>query len=59
MTEFKIERTIRKWGDGSYAFVIPPDLMKYLQLNEGDKVILIPQQKEKGKFAAFWKKQNE
>lgn len=57
MIEFT--RTIRKWGDGSYAFVIPPDLIRYLELEEGDEVTLIPQEKNKGKFAAFWKKEKE
>jgi len=53
--KLKFERNINKQG-GSLMFAVPPEVLDYLELKEGDVIELIADSKKKGKFAAFWKK---
>lgn len=56
MTQIKFNRTIRKWGE-SLGHVIPPEIIQYLQLKEGDQIEIIPEKNKKGQvYAAYWKK---
>ena len=52
----QFERQIRKWGDTSLIIIIPPDLAKYLNVKDGDDIVLQDEESKKGKFCSFWKK---
>ena len=43
-------------GSGTSNIVtIPPELTNFLDIDKGDKVIMIGDQSTKGRFIAFWK----
>jgi len=52
----QIEREIQRWGIHSAVIVIPPDFLKYMELNPGDKVMIQDDEGKHGKFISFWKK---
>jgi len=55
-----IEKKIIQIGDGSAGLLIPIELLKYLNLELGDPVILRDDVNKRGqKFVSFWKKENE
>lgn len=47
--KIQFKRTIRKWGD-SLAYVLPPELVEYANLQEGQEVILQPAKGKYGKY---------
>ena len=49
------ERKIFVTG-GSQAIILPPELLTYLQIEEGTEIQLSGYQGKKGKFVAIWKK---
>jgi len=52
-----IERKVQRWGNSSIVIVLPPDVAKYLELEPDNPIILKPEEKSKGKFCSFWKKE--
>jgi len=52
----KIERELKQWGQTSVVVVIPPDLLKYMELNVGDTITMQDDEGKHGKFVSFWKK---
>jgi len=52
----EIERRIIKVGD-STGFIIPPDLLKHMEINIDDMIIIKDDEGKHGKFVAFWKKE--
>lgn len=54
----KFTRTIGNKG-GAVGIGIPKQLVEYLELNNGDEVILIGDTGKHGKYIAFWKKETE
>ena len=51
----KYERKIVEIG-GSYGIVIPLDVLKFLELEKDDEIILQVEERKHGKFVSFWKK---
>ena len=50
----EIKTSIRKNG-GSFYMLLPPDMMKFLELEEGeDTVYLRDREKEFGRYGQFW-----
>jgi len=54
----QFERTVSTFG-GSTGFTIPQDLLKYLQLEKGDKVILEDKIGQKGPYLVLFKKEGD
>lgn len=52
------ERKIFVTG-GSQATIMPPELLTYLQLEEGNEIQLSGYEGKKGKFIAIWKKKGK
>lgn len=50
----KFSRTIRKVGN-SLALIIPPDLAKFLALEENTDVEIQDDEGKFGKFISFWR----
>jgi len=53
--QMKYEKKIIKTGT-SHALIIPADVMKYLNFEEGTEIILQPEEGKHGKFLAIWRK---
>lgn len=53
----QLERQVQAWGNTSAVVVFPPDLLKYLNLNVGDKIIIQDDEGKYGKFISMWKKE--
>ncbi len=49
------ERKLMKTG-GSVALIIPPDVCKYLEVEEESDIILRVEEGKKGKYISVWKK---
>jgi len=49
------DRQINKWG-GSLAVVIPLDLAKFLNLEEGTEICIQEDEGKHGKFISIWRK---
>jgi antitoxin component of MazEF toxin-antitoxin module len=55
----EIKTNITKNG-GSLYLLIPPALIEYMGLDVGeDKVIITDKEKSKGKYAAFWRVEDD
>jgi len=52
----EFERKVVKIGD-STGFIIPPDLLKYMEISVNDTLIIKDDKGKHGKFVAFWKKE--
>ena len=50
------ERKIVMIGNASKGIILPPDLLAYLELNEGDEVCIQDEVGNKGKYFSVWKK---
>ena len=50
----KFERKISKWG-GSTGLSLPLDLLKFLNLNVGDDVIIQDEHGKYGPYITIWK----
>jgi len=46
-------RTLIKTGS-SLAITIPPEMIEYLELKEGDEIKMVGDKGKHGRFAAFW-----
>ena len=55
----QFERELKKWGETSVVMVIPADLLRYMELTFGDKVIIQDDKGKHGKFVSFWKSDNK
>ena len=44
---------------GSLFILIPNDMLKYLNLNEGDKIIIQDDIGNHGRFVSMWKKEEK
>jgi len=55
----QIERELKKWGDKSVVMLIPPDLLKYMNLKAGDTIVIQDDNGKHGKFVSFWKKEDK
>ena len=55
MADVLFERKLGINGN-SISINIPPELLTFLNVKEGDDLILTAQQKKKGKFIALWRK---
>lgn len=56
--EENVKWTRKVMSVGSSSVVaLPTEIKDFLQISEGDEVILMPQNKGKGKFIALWKKE--
>ena len=55
--EFK--RKVRKFGKHSIGIIIPSDLIKYLDLDGDDEIIIVDQKGKHGPFIALWKQNKE
>lgn len=51
----QFERKINEIG-GSLMLTLPPDLCKYLELEQNDIMIIQDDNGKHGKFVSFWKK---
>jgi len=51
----EFERKLLKLGD-STGLVLPPDLIKYMELKVEDIIVIKDDIGKHGKFVAFWKK---
>lgn len=52
------ERKIFVTG-GSQAIILPPELLSFLQVQEGTEIQLSGYEGNKGKFIALWKKKGK
>jgi antitoxin component of MazEF toxin-antitoxin module len=51
------DKKIQAMGDGSAGILIPADLLKWLDLQLGDEVMLRDEVNKRGqRYASFWKK---
>ena len=57
MVDIIFERKASTSGN-SIVISLPPELMAYLDIKQGDDLCLIGQEKKKGKFLAIWKKED-
>lgn len=55
----EVKREIKKWGETSLVFAIPPDLCKYLEIEAGDEIVLKDEEGKHGRFVTLWKKKVE
>ncbi len=53
--QVKFKRKVFITG-GSLAIIIPPELLDYLQLEDGNEIEMSGYNGKKGKFIAVWKK---
>jgi antitoxin component of MazEF toxin-antitoxin module len=53
----KWDRIVRKFGN-SLSIAIPPDVLKYLVIDEGTEIVLEVKEGKYGKYVAFWKKED-
>jgi len=54
----KFERKITAHG-GSTGLTLPQDLLKYLNLQQGDTIIIQDEIGKKGAFITLWKKEGD
>jgi len=54
-----VERNIIKLGEASKGVILPPDLLKWLELDIGDTITLRDEKGNKGKYCSFWKNNND
>ena len=53
--KMEIERNVAKWGT-SLVVVIPPDVVKYLDLEQGTDIVIDAEKGKHGKFISIWRK---
>ncbi len=51
-------RTIIKIGS-SLAMTIPPEMLEYLELKEGNEIKMVGDTGKHGRFAAFWSQKQQ
>ena len=54
MKDFTFKRPLQKNPNGSFYFHVPIEIIRYLELNTGDPVEIMPDKGTHGRFASFW-----
>jgi len=52
------KRNVISFGD-SFGTTLPKELIEYLKIQKGDKLVMVGKEKSKGRYIAVWKEEAE